>query len=168
MTKGGKQHTRPSELNGQETAKEVGDLIEQLIKERANPERIKQLRGWWKVMKGGGKRFGIVVAVALAVPEIASAAQEKGGGGVAGDIIIGTGTNAVVGAGVVSVGTVTVGGTAVTGVVATTGVGEAVITTAVVGYGIGNAIGGVEVGGQTIHDHIADGNISSLNFFGLW
>ena len=68
----------------------------------------------------------------------------------------------------IPIGTVTTGGAVITGVAGATFVGGAVITTGAIGYGVGNIIGGVEVGGQTIHDHLADGIIAGLDKLGLW
>jgi hypothetical protein len=121
-------------------------------------------------MRGKGL-LGITITVLLATPEVVQAGQQGGvsgatnaAGGVLVDTAVGVGTSTAVGLGVTGTATavgatVTVGGSAVTGVVASTGVGGAVIVAAGGGYAIGNGIGSIQVGSQTIHDHIADGII---------
>lgn len=120
------------------------------------------------------------IGACLSLPEVVQAGQEGGFQGAAtatGGIVIeagvGIGTSAVVGYGTIGVAgafgtTVTVGGTAVTGVIGATGVGGAVILAGTGGYALGNAIGQLEVGGQSVHDHIADGIIWGLDLVGLW
>ena len=141
--------------------------------------RRKSLRRLRSVLNGKGL-LGTAVFVILAAPEIVEAGQQDGVQGVINastnvgvQAAVGTVTSYAVGAGVTTVAaaagtTVTVSGVAVTGAAATTAVGGAVVITAVGGYAVGNAIGQIQVGGQSIHDHIADGIIGGLKFVGLW
>jgi len=119
--------------------------------------------------------LGIAIFVILATPDVVHAGQEAGVGGASqavGDVlvdaVVGTGVSAGVGITVTSVTTVTMGGSAVTGFAGATGVGGAIVGTAALGYEVGNAIGQITIGDQTIHDHIADAIIWGLDKLGLW
>ena len=135
------------------------------------------------VLKQAVRRAGIagsVVGVVLILPEAAHAAVEGGVGGVIDfgigeGIDVGTGAVISAGTGLGVVGgaaaagtTVTVGGTAVTGLVASTGVGGAVLVTATAGYAVGTAIGETEIGGKTVHTHMGEGMYAAAPWLFDW
>lgn len=170
LTKGGKQHVKPTELNGTETVDEITEIIDKLVKKdkKKFARRLEELRGWRKIVKRGGA-FGIAIGAILVAPEIAQAGEEGGligAGGAIGGMIIEAGIEAggatLVGAGIMTGAyyggtTITVvgGGTAI-GIGGAAIVGGGAVLVGGIGYVAGDKIGGITVGGDTIHGHIGN------------
>ena len=124
--------------------------------------------------------FGACLFLGLSSFEVAQAYEENGlqggfnaGGQVVNTIFIETVKSGVAGSVLASFTTYsgwtfTAWGLPVSGAVAYTGIGGLVLTTAGTGYFIGNWVGEVQINNQTIHDHIANGMISVLDYIGLW
>ncbi len=142
-------------------------LIKRVLK---NPETRRKLQNQLNNARAKCGLAGIVIAVALAVPEIAEGAEKDGVSGAAsaaGD----AGTGAVVSYGTsVAVGGTIMGGASVAGTSVTTGagvayvgvggaaaVGGAAMAAGGVGLGIGYGIGSIHVGRETIHEHLGNG-----------
>ncbi|GAB6188011.1 RHS repeat-associated core domain-containing protein [Thermopirellula anaerolimosa] len=119
--------------------------------------------------------LGLAAVVVLETPEVVQAAERGGMSGVVGhnkgvatQAAIAMGESAIVGGAVLGGAALagksnTAGGATISGLSGATAVGGSVIAAGAGGYAVGYAIGSIQIGRQTIHEHLGAGMYSAAH-----